>query len=154
MKLLPTAALAAVLAVAAHQTVLAQPANRATLDQVTAAAARMFDAAEREDAAAWNAATGADFLAYEGGQRYDRASFLAFIGAAHAKGIHFRWSVAKPRLETAGDVATLIYVNDGAIIRNGVSAPMRWLETTTFRRQDGSWKAVFTESMRMAAPGR
>lgn len=115
------------------------------------AQADMFAALENEDQPAWQRSTVRDFLAYEGGRRYGRTEFFELIQHAHANGRHFSWSMTRPRLEMDCTLATLVYVNQGYVIRGSSWSAASWLETTTFRYAAGTWRAVFVESMRVNA---
>lgn len=110
--------------------------------------ADLFAALENEDQPAWERSTVRDFVAFEGGRRYGRSAFFEEIKHAHANGHHFSWSVSSPRVEVDCTVATLIYVNQGYVIRGSSWSPASWLETATFRYAAGQWRAVFVESMR------
>lgn len=109
---------------------------------------KLFAALEEEDQQAWERLTVRDFVAFEGGQRYGRTGVFDLVRSAHAAGRHFQWSVADPRLETACTVATLIYVNHGAITEGASRSDISWLETATLRYGGGGWRVVFMESMR------
>jgi hypothetical protein len=87
-------------------------------------------------------------MAFEGGRRYGRTAFFELIKHGHANGRHFSWSVTSPRLEVSCTVATLVYVNQGYVIRGNMRSAVSWLETGTFRYAAGQWRAVFVESMR------
>ena len=113
--------------------------------------ADMFAALENEDQPAWQRSTVRDFLAYQGGRRYGRTEFFELIQHAHANGRHFSWSMTRPRLEIDCTLATLVYVNQGYVIRGSSWSATSWLETATFRYAAGTWRAVFVESMRANA---
>ena len=110
----------------------------------------LFAALENEDKVSWARLTDRDFVAFESGHRYDRTNFFELVRSAHAGGRHFEWSVTTPRLEMSCTVATLAYVNQGAVTQGSSRSAVSWLETATFRYAAGRWRAVFVESMREA----
>jgi hypothetical protein len=120
---------------------------------ITSVQADMFAALENEDQLARQRSTVRDFLAFEGGRRYGRTAFFEEIKHADANGHHFSWSVTSPRVEVDCIVATLIYVNQGYVLRGSSWSPASWLEAATFRYAAGKWRAVFVESMRENVDG-
>jgi hypothetical protein len=131
--------------VAAHEIC---PAAADQMGAILKVQGELFSALENEDQPAWQQSTVRDFMAFEGGRRYGRTAFFELIRQAHASGQHFSWSVTLPRLEVDCTVATLVYVNQGYVIRGGSRSAVSWLETATFRYDAGTWRAVFVESMR------
>jgi hypothetical protein len=110
--------------------------------------ADILAALENEDQAAWERSTVRDFVAFHGGRRYGRSAFFELIRHAHASGQRFSSSVTDPRLEVGCTLATLVYVNQGYVIRGSSRSAVTWLETAAFRYAGGTWRAVFAESMR------
>lgn len=111
---------------------------------------RIFSALENEDRVRWERLTDRDFVAFESGHRYGRTDFFELVKSAHAGGRHFAWSVTSPRIEVSCTLATLTYVNQGAVTQGSSRSAVSWLETATFRYAAGQWRAVFVESMREA----
>jgi hypothetical protein len=114
----------------------------------------MFVAAGTDDLAKFRSLTAPGFYAFDNGKRYDGVALMQTLASAHAKGMKFVWNVTHPDVHIHGDNAWIAYTNVGSIQSSPAASPTptTWLESACLERHDGSWKIVFLQSSRAAAP--
>jgi hypothetical protein len=116
--------------------------------------ARLFAAAQAEDLLAFQSSACSDFFIYENGKRFDSAGIFQLIVDAQRAGAVFEWHIVDPIAYIEGNLASVAYVNRGAVTRGGDTEPVTWFETATLTRDHGGWRVAFMSSMRtsIAAP--
>ena len=114
----------------------------------------LFIAAGANDLERFRSLTVPGFYAFDSGKRFDGDALMQTIMSAHAKGMKFVWNVTQPDVHVHGDSAWIAYTNVGSIQTSAAAqpTPMTWLESACLERHDGSWKIVFLQSSRAAAP--
>ena len=107
-----------------------------------------FDAAKREDDAAFRRVTTNNFYSFDAGKRFDGASLVDAIRMAHARGVQIDWNIGTVDTHVGCGMAWSAWENRG---RAGVPpklAPVRWLESAVLVREGGRWKIDFFHSAR------
>jgi ketosteroid isomerase-like protein len=126
------------------------PSNPDATD-VVAVIERVFAALGEDDRARLSELLCGDFHAFENGVRMSGRDLLAAMARYHSQGRRYRWSVTSPQIEVGGDLAVVVYVNQGSVTdgpgEDAVS--MSWLETVVLRRQASQWRLAFVHSTRM-----
>ncbi len=118
---------------------------------------QMFRAFEEDDEAELGRLTTDDFRVFERGQYMSLAELLAGLRTLREKQVVYEWAVTAPRLQVHPDLATVAYINQGAISMDGVRTPTTWYETATLRLVDDRWRVMLVQSEKVRqdeAPGR
>ncbi|MDO9368698.1 MAG: hypothetical protein Q7T68_09035 [Sphingopyxis sp.] len=91
------------------------------------------------------------FYAFEGGTRFGREELIALVATQIANGKIYKWNVTQPDVQMSCRLATIAYVNVGAVGDAAGVKPVTWLESATLRFEGDRWEIIFLNSTR--APG-
>jgi len=111
----------------------------------------MYAAAAKGDDAALHDQLAPDFYAFEGGVRMDGMTLPNTVRKAQNGGRRFQWSVTKPDVRMQCGLATIAYVNVGAVGDSSGMRPVTWLESATLIFARGAWRIAFLNSTRTPA---
>ena len=148
-----TLALSVLTLALAGQVSAATCAPRASVEaDVAATMTAMYAAAKADDLNGFHAVTTPGFYAFEAGRRVEGDGMMQIVKAAHAAGTRFDWSVTEPKVEADCDLASITYVNIGAVTTNGATLPVTWLESAVLRYDGTRWRIDFFSSTRAPSP--
>lgn len=116
---------------------------RQSPDDVVAAMRDMFSAFETHNQTAVRARLAPNFYAFDGGQRMDGMTLPDLIAKQQATGAKYKWSVTKPDVQMNCTLATIAYVNVGAVGDTAKMTPVTWLESAVLRFREGRWRVQF-----------
>jgi len=111
----------------------------------------MYAAAATDDEDAFARIFTEDFYAFDLGRKFVGMELPALIKQAHAEGKKFIWTVTEPDVRLHGDLATITFVNQGAVGEVDGMMPVTWLEAAVLRFEDGRWRIAFFHSTRVPA---
>lgn len=100
----------------------------------------------------FHASVTSDFYAYERGARMDGDALAHAIADAHAKGRKFEWKVTEPHVIVDCHLASIAFVNVGAIGDATAMQAVSWVESAAFRYEGGRWRLAFFHSTRVPPP--
>ncbi len=107
---------------------------------------QMFKAFEVGDQAQLDRLTTTDFHVFESGQYISREKLLARLQSLRKEHVVYEWNVTLPKLQVYDTFATIAYVNQGAITKDGVRTPTTWFESGTLRLDHDRWRVVLVQS--------
>jgi ketosteroid isomerase-like protein len=110
----------------------------------------MYAAAATDDEAAFARLFTQDFYAFDAGKKFVGMEPPALIKAMHGEGKRFVWTVTEPDVHIDGELATIAFINRGAVGDAAGMAPMTWLESAVLCFEDGHWRIRFFHSSRAA----
>lgn len=142
--------------------ILSAPAQSAAPQKVRPATApeaavadtmrQLFAALAIDDEAALRGIVTRDFYAFDGGHEMSADDLIRYVKWRHATGTQYTWSITDPRVQIAGNLATITYRNRGSISDASGTVPMTWLEAAILHLNAGQWKVQFIDSTRTPLP--
>lgn len=110
----------------------------------------MFGAVGENSLQRLTQATTADFYAYDGGKRMSGPELMQAVHQLQVSGKHLQWSVTKPEIHVACDLAWMTYVNQGFLEDSSGRQDLTWLESAILAYANGRWRIQFLQSTRVS----
>lgn len=112
---------------------------------------KLFATLKTGDRSGWNRITTPDFHIFENGQDLSREQIFALVRSIFDKGGNIEWNITKQQTAIDNALATIDYVNDGAITTEGKRVPVIWYESAVLRHSQTGWRVQFMQSERAKA---
>ncbi|MBL7742062.1 MAG: nuclear transport factor 2 family protein [Chitinophagaceae bacterium] len=121
------------------------PENVAGKDKLKALLVSYYDALAKKDTAGMRSLTAAGFVLYEEGMIYNNESAAKFVEQLPAFTATFKFDSLNTHIDERN--ASAYYLREAVFtIQDSTHAPVKFLESATFKKENGEWKIRFIHS--------